>query len=413
MDRPLRLVLLGGGHAMLPSLAQAQAWTDAGVDVTLVDPQRWLYYSGMVPEYLGGVYAEPDIRIDLVEMAQRAGASVVSSAATALDPDRRVVTTADGTECPFDLLAVDVGAVNPGVPDGAVATKPVSRTRELAPRLEAALQDPAARLRLAIVGGGAAGTEIAMNVTGRFQGAGRLDDLDLTVVEQANALLPGFPDGLQSHVSNRLRDRGASIRLGTAVQHVECTDRERQVHMDRSYDSPLPADAVLWATGTVGPAFLQESGLSTDDRGFLHVTSQLRTPSHPRIFAAGDCATLLERSLPKVGVHAVKQGTDLRTNLDRTLRHLTEHNALPTSPELVSFRPYPVAPLILSTGTRNGLWTAGGFWAAHPWLLRLKHGIDRHWIRQYAPVRWGDARWRDLLGAEAAATETRPRRVSA
>jgi NADH dehydrogenase FAD-containing subunit len=346
-------------------------------------------------------------------LAERAGASVVSSAATALDPDRRVVTTADGTECPFDLLAVDVGAVNPGVPDGAVATKPVSRTRELAPRLEAALQDPAARLRLAIVGGGAAGTEIAMNVTGRFQGAGRLDDLDLTVVEQANALLPGFPDGLQSHVSNRLRDRGASIRLGTAVQHVECTDRERQVHMDRSYDSPLPADAVLWATGTVGPAFLQESGLSTDDRGFLHVTSQLRTPSHPRIFAAGDCATLLERSLPKVGVHAVKQGTDLRTNLDRTLRHLTEHNALPTSPELVSFRPYPVAPLILSTGARDGLWTAGRFWAAHPWLLRLKHAIDRQWIRQYAPVQWGDAGWRDLLGAEAAATESHPQRVSA
>jgi len=69
----------------------------------------------------------------------------------------------------------------------------------------------------------------------------------------------------------------------------------------------------------------------------------------------------------------------------------------------VSFRPYPVAPLILSTGTRDGLWTAGSFWAAHPWLLRLKHAIDRQWVRQYAPVQWGDTGWRDLLGAEAAA----------
>jgi selenide,water dikinase len=413
MDRPLRLVLLGGGHAMLPSLAQAQAWTDAGVDVTLIDPQRWLYYSGMVPEYLGGVYAEPDIRIDLVEMAQRAGASVVSSAATALDPERRVVATADGTECPFDVLAVDVGAVNPGVPDGAVATKPIYRTRELAPRLEDTLQDPTADLRLAIVGGGAAGAEIAMNVTGRFQGAGRTGDLDLTIIEQANRLLPGFPPGLQTHVQRRLRKRGVSIRLGATVQRVESTDRGPQVHTNRSYESPVSADAVLWATGTVGPPFLQESGLSTDDRGFLHVTSQLRMPSHPRIFAAGDCATIVDQPLDKVGVHAVKQGSALRANLDRTLRRLSEHETLPISPELISFRPYPVAPLILSTGTRDGLWTAGSFWAAHPWLLRLKHAIDRQWIRQYAPVRWGDAGWRDLLGAEAAATETHPRRVSA
>jgi len=403
MNRPLRLVLVGGGHAMLPSLAQARAWTDAGVDVTLIDPQRWLYYSGMVPEYLGGVYDEPEIRIDLVETARRAGMSVVSSAATTLDPDRRVVATADGTECPFDVAAVDVGAVNPGVPDGAVATKPIHRTRELAPRLEAVLRDPTAVLRLVIVGGGAAGAEIAMNVTGRFRGAGRADALDLTIIEQANRLLPGFPSGLQIHVQRRLRERGVSIRLGATVQRVASTEQGPQVHTNRSYESPVSADAVLWATGTVGPSFLEESGLSTDDRGFLHVTPQLRTPSHPRIFAAGDCATIVDRSLDKVGVHAVKQGLDLRENLDRTLRHLAEHDTLPISPGLVSFRPYPATPLILSTGTRDGLWTAGSFWAVHPWLLRLKHLIDRRWIRQYAPVQWADTGWRGLLGAEAAA----------
>jgi selenide,water dikinase len=397
MDRPLRLVLLGGGHAMLPTLAQAEAWSDAGVEVTLVDPQRWLYYSGMVPEYLGGVYAEERIRIDLVEMARRAGASVVSSAATALDPERRVVATADGTECPFDVVAVDVGAVNPGVPDGAVATKPIYRTRELAPHLETTLQDPSAALRLVIVGGGAAGAEIAMNVTGRFQGAGRPGALDLTLVEQADRLLPGFPAGLQRHVQRRLRSRGASIRLGTTVASVEAG------MVVQTTAGPLPADAVLWATGTVGPSFLAASGLPTDDRGFLRVTAQLRTPTHPRVFAAGDCASLRNQDLAKVGVHAVKQGAPLRTNLDRTLRSLAAHDSVPRAPDLTSFRPYPVAPLILSTGTRDGLWTAGPLWAAHPWLLRLKHLIDRRWIRRYAPVQWADTGWRGLLGAEAAA----------
>ena len=132
-------------------------------------------------------------------------------------------------------------------------------------------------------------------------------------------------------------------------------------------------------------------------------TVEVACPPGP-LETAGDCATIVNQPLDKVGVHAVKQGPDLRENLDRTLRHLTTHDTLPISPGLVSFRPYPVAPLILSTGTSDGLWTAGPFWATHPWLLRLKHAIDRQWIRQYAPVQWGNTGWADLLGAEAAAT---------
>jgi selenide,water dikinase len=388
---------------MLPTIAQARAWTDRGIEVTLVDPQRWLYYSGMVPEYLGGVYDLDEIRIDLERLAREAGISFVREQAAALDPEARLVTTAAGTEHSYDVLAVDVGAVNPAVPDAAVATKPIFRIRELEPAIREALASPSGTLRLVVVGGGAAGVEVALNVTGRFRAAGRADDLTLTIVEQKNQLLPRFPAGMQDYVASRLRERGASLRLGATVEAVEQRGAGAHVRMQSAgHDAgAVRAGAVLWATGTVGPAFLRESGLPTDDRGFLRVTDSLRVPTHPRIFAAGDCATLLERPLPKVGVHAVKQGPDLRANLDRTLRHLST-GAPPPAPSLTSFRPYPVAPLVLSTGTREGLWTAGSVWAAHPWLLRLKHWIDRRWIRRYVPEHWGDAGWRRLLGPEAA-----------
>ena len=398
------LVLLGGGHAMLPSLRRAREWTGAGVEVTLIDPQRWLYYSGMVPEYLGGVYEKDDIRIDLARLADTAGVTFVQESATALNPDARTVTTAGGTEVSFDVLGVDVGGVNPAVPDGAVASKPIYRIGDLEPPLRRTLSTPAASLRLVVVGGGAAGTEVALNLTGRFAGAGRGADLSLMLVEQADQILPGFPAGMRSYAARLLRGRGATLRTGTSVDAVTSDDDGATVRVRRKTGSTdaLSADLVLWATGTVGPSFLQESNLSTDDRGFLHVTRQLRTPSHPRIFAAGDCATIPEADLAKVGVHAVKQGPDLRANLDRTLRQLRKTGSTPAASALTEFRPYPVTPLILSTGQRTGLWTAGSFWAAHSTLLRLKHWIDRRWIRTYAPAQWGNAGWRRLLGAEAA-----------
>lgn len=52
----MNLLLVGGGHAMLPALQHARRWTSRGVRVTLLDENRYLYYSGMVPEYVGGVY---------------------------------------------------------------------------------------------------------------------------------------------------------------------------------------------------------------------------------------------------------------------------------------------------------------------------------------------------------------------
>ena len=390
---------------MLPSLARAQDWTGAGVEVTLIDPQRWLYYSGMVPEYLGGVYALDDIRIDLERLARQGDVDIVRDQAIALDPESRVVSTAEGEEYPFDVLAIDVGGVNPTVPEVAVATKPIYRIRALAPHLERVLGDPGATLTVAVVGGGAAGVEVSLNVTGRFQAADRCADLDLTVVEQDERILPGFPEGMRRYATRLLRRRGATIRSATTVESVTDAEGEGtrvETITDRGETATLHPDVVLWATGSVGAPWLRESGLSTDARGFLHVTRTLQSPTHPRIFAAGDCATIPGLNLDKVGVHAVKQGPCLRTNLDRTLRRLGSNGSLPGASALKLFRPYPVAPLLLSTGAPRALWTAGPLWASHPWLLRLKHWIDRRWIRTYAPDRWGDANWRTLLGAEAA-----------
>jgi len=390
---------------MLPTLARARAWTDEDIEITLIDPHRWLYYSGMVPEYLGGVYDVDEIRIDLERLAREGGLSFVQERATGLDPEARAITTGDGAEHAYDVLAVDVGAVNPAVPAPAVATKPISRIRELEGPIRRTLRSASESLRLVIVGGGAAGVEVALNVTARFRGAGRGEDLNLTIVEREPTLLPRFPAGMQRYAETHLRERGASLRLRTSVEDVAPRDPGATVRLSTADGGvSLEASTVLWATGTVGPSFLRASGLPTDDRGFLRVTSQLRSPTHPRIFAAGDCATLQDRPLDKVGVHAVKQGADLRTNLERTLRHLAT-GTVPPSSALTSFRPYPLAPLILSTGTREGLWTAGSMWAAHPWILRLKHWIDRRWIQSYVPEHWGDAGWRRMLGPEAASSQ--------
>lgn len=392
----MNLLLVGGGHAMLQTLEAAGSWSEAGLQVTLLNPGRHLYYSGMIPEYLGGVYAEEDVRIDLERLCSRNGIRFVDGRAIRIDRRRRLVVTADDRELPYDAAAFDVGGINPGRPEPAIPTKPLRRIQELERRLRTTLDTPSEHLRLAIAGGGAAGVEIALNISGRFLGRNRMAELACTLVEPADRLLASFPKGMSRYAREVLVQRGVRVLTGTGLTW----DGSGAPSLDDG--TKLNVDEVVWATGTSGLPLFRDAGLSCDERGFVRVSRSLRVLDDPRLFAAGDCAspTGLEH-LRKVGVHAIKQGATLRDNLHATLAVLaTGHE--PFDVDLTPFRPYPIAPLILSTGAKEGLWTAGPLWLRGRFMLRLKHLIDRRWIRPYQRHNQPFNTRRSLLGAEAA-----------
>ncbi len=395
MDSPVQVVLVGGGHAMLPTLVAAAAWRDDGLAVTLVNDHRYLYYSGMVPEFLGGVYREDEVRIDLADLCRRQGIAFVEAAATRLDSAQRIVYTADGTPLPYVLAAFDIGARNPGVADGAIRTKPLHHVTRLGALLADLEAGRRSSLRLLIAGGGAAGVEVALNLSARFAGPDR-PALHLTVVEATDRLLPAFPEAMSRFATDLLHGRGVTVR--TQERIVDLTPAEAVLERHGT----LPVDAALWATGTVGPALFREAGLPCDPRGFLRVRPTLQSPADPRLFAAGDCAVLQGyEHLPRVGVHAVKQGPTLRGNLYRTAR-LLQQGRPPSGDDLAPFRPYPAAPLILSTGAPTALWVSGAVWLHGRPFLRLKHLLDRRWIRRYNPAAWGGTRLWQMADAAAA-----------
>ncbi len=382
----LRLLVVGGGHASLPLLQHARALGD-GVEVTLVSDRPELWYSGMTPEWLGGVYRERDVTVPLAPICRQSGVRFVQGRAVALDRAERVVQLEGGDEVGYDVVAFDIGAVNPGREDAqdAVRAKPLWRIGRLAEVIAEAERAPR---QLVIVGGGAAGTECALNLTAR-------PDLQLsvTIVEPGDRLAPSLPRRLGRAVERTLRERGTEIRFGTraasaSADGVALESGER-----------LDADAVLWATGSVGPPLFREAGLAVTERGFVRVDRGLRALGDGRVFVAGDGATVegLE-GLQKIGVHAVKHGPVLRENVGHALAALRRGQD-PAGVHLRPFRPYPVAPLLVSTG-EPAAWLAIGPLAVRGGpLLRLKHAVDRRWIDRYRDGASYTGRW-DAAAAE-------------
>jgi len=398
------LLLIGGGHASVALLKRAETWIQRDLaTVTLLSEHPTLYYSGMVPEYLGGVYSSDEIQVDLQAWCERTGATWHPGRAVSLDPDAQTVGTADGRETSYDLAVFDVGARTAGISeaDPGVAVKPLHHIESVEQVLQTAARERASSHRMTIVGGGAAGVEMALNISARISSR----RLALTLVEQGPSLLPSFPPGMQDHVTQMLTDRGVSVRTRSTV--TATTDGSVQ----QSGGASVPGELLVWATGATGQPIFREAGLPCDSRGFVHVRPSLQCGAAPRVFAAGDCAIVEgHETLARVGVHAVKQGPLLANNVERALEAL-HHNRSPSEVDLQAFRPYLFAPLILSTGTDEGLWTAGPLWFRGRWALRLKHFIDLRWIDKYQLAeadRWSLGQMLHARSAQSAATARAP-----
>ncbi len=384
----LRLLLVGGGHASLPTLAHArQMAAETGAAVSLVSDRPELWYSGMTPEWLGGVYTRADVTVPLVPICEREGVRFVQGRAVALDRAAREVVLDDGRREPYDVVAFDIGAMNPGDAEGAVRTKPLWRIEALA----AFLEEPTDEARtLAIVGGGAAGVEVALNVTARPD----LGRLAVVLLEPGERLCSGLPARFGRWAADTLRQRGATVRLGTRVEDAD----EAGVRLNSG--DRLAADAVLWATGSVGPALFRDAGLAVTASGFARVDGGLRSVDDGRVFVAGDSAAVEGReALARIGVHAVKQGPVLRENVGHALAALARGDA-PARTHLRPFRPYPIAPLLVSTGEPMAWWLAGPVALRAKAVLRLKHAVDRRWIDRYRPAPSYAGRWDASAAAE-------------
>lgn len=363
------VLLIGGGHAMMPVIRHLRQHIPDSVQVSLVSDHPFLYYSGMVPEYLGGVYHENQVRLDLESLCERHGIGWELGKVVRLDTRRMEVTLSDGRTLSADILAFDVGSVTPGVLDGNVdiVAKPLHYIRRLANEVDELLSS-GREGSIAIVGGGAAGVEVALNMANRIRKNERDQLLRLHLFESNDRVLPTFTSRLSADVLQHLIEAGVHVELKSRPQKVSHNVLSTPLD-EREYDT------ILWATGTRGPHFFEQAEILTDSRGFVYTDRCLRVLGRKDIFVAGDSA-LVEgyEKLDRIGVHAVKQGPVLLKNLVARI-----NGREPTH----TFKPYPISPIIISTGTRAAWWVAGGFWFRNSIALGLKHHIDRKWIHPW------------------------------
>lgn len=346
-----RILLVGAGHAHLAVLRSLAKAPLPGARIGLVSPFARQVYSGMLPGVIAGHYRRQEAEIDLARLAAAAQAEFVEGEVVGLDVQRRGATLKDGSELAFDSVSLNAGSLVdtsvPGSIEHALPVKPFERFLE---RLE-----PSPGAHIAVIGGGAAGVELAMAM--RHSGA------HVSVYSERSP----FPAALAARVAAALRGQSVNF-LALAATRLEPGPSIIAGPTEARYDQ------VVLASGAVPLPWLARSGLATDERGFVLVDETLRSVSHPDVFAVGDCATLRSAPVPKSGVYALRQGEALV----RSFRQLAQGQAP------AAYRPQPRALLLLSCGRRYAIAQRGGWSAEGRWVWWWKDFIDRRWVRSLA-----------------------------
>jgi selenide,water dikinase len=369
-----RLVLVGAGHPHLFVLERLAAGRLPPADVILLSPYPSHLYSGMLAGLVAGTYGRDETHLDLASLANKAGARFVLGSAVRLDPVKRQISVTDGRMFPYDIASFAIGSETsrPQAATGetTLSVKPIDQAGLIAQALDAlALRDPT----VIVAGGGPGGVEIALSIQARLRTAGRTG-ARVVLVERGLRLVANRAAACARKAAKALARNLVSVVLGREIEEVSIST------IRLSDGNELTYDLLVWATGPAAPGIFRESGLRTDQAGFLLVDRTLRSVSDPGIFAAGDAATLLHApATPKSGVYAVRQGPVLAQNLGLALTG--------AGPERFQhYQPQPRSLVLINTGDGRAILSYASVAVTGRWVMHLKDRIDRRFMRRFQPL---------------------------
>ncbi len=103
------VVVVGGGYGGATAAKYLRMWSDYGIRVTLVEPSEAFVSCPISNLVIGGSKTLADVTSPYDGLTGRHGVRMVRDRVTTIDPDKRLVTLAGGTQLAYDRLILSPG----------------------------------------------------------------------------------------------------------------------------------------------------------------------------------------------------------------------------------------------------------------------------------------------------------------
>lgn len=238
-------------------------------------------------------------------------------------------------------------------------------------------------MRIAIVGAGATGVELAAEVhhaVGLLHTYGheRLDrtKLHVTLIEAGPRILPALNERVANAATRHLQKLGVDLRLGTMVAEAS------EAGFTTKAGEFIPADLLVWAAGVKGLDMVASLGLPVNRLNQIVINDRLLTEDDS-IYAIGDCASLAigDKTVPPRAQSALQMAKYLAKALPARIRGKTVGGfRYRDRGSLVSLSEYSSVGVLMGNLGRGNIFVEG-------WLARVTY-ISLYRLHQAALYGW-------------------------
>ena len=340
-----RILILGGGFAGVATARRLEKLfrRRQDIEIVLVSRDNFVVMTPLLFEVFSGVL---DLRSCSVPVRGfLRSARFVEAAVQNIDFEQRTVrlTSAGKTGAlAYDQLVIALGSKTnremiPGskhaftfktLGDALLLRNHVIECFERAD-VETDPQRKSQLLTFVIIGGGLVGVELlgeltafVDNVVPFYKHVGR-DEVRCLLIQGADRIMPEIDPTLSLYGYNELAARpGVKFRTNTRVQGIAPP-------IVQLANESISADTIILAAGVTPNPMLAGLPVSKDERGCTVVEQTMRCPSHPDVWALGDCASVPApdgKPYPPLAQHALREAKVLAENIYRVL------NARPPQP---------------------------------------------------------------------------------
>lgn len=347
-----RICILGGGFGGLYTALRLSElpWEKPDKpEIILVDHHDRFLFSPLLYELLTGELQTWEIAPPFTELLANTDVRFQQAEVAGIDIEVQRVHLQAGDDLGYDRLLLALGGTTPkemapGVADHAIAFRSLTDAYELEERLRRLEQSDADKIRVAIVGAGYSGVELACKLAERLGDRGRL-----RLIEVSDQILRTSPEFNRDAAMKTLEEKGIWLDLETKVASVEANQLSLEY---KGQVDTIPVDIVLWTVGTQIAEAVQALPVKHNARGQVMVTPTLQVVDRPEVFALGDLAECLDadgQRIPATAQAAFQQAQYAGWNLWASL----------TDRPLLPFR-YQALGELMTLGTDNATFAGLG-----------------------------------------------------
>ncbi|WGV26840.1 NAD(P)/FAD-dependent oxidoreductase [Halotia branconii] len=317
-----RICILGGGFGGLYTalrLCQLPWESSQKPEIVLVDQSDRFLFSPLLYELLTGELQTWEIAPPFEELLQDTGIRFYQGVVSGIDTDQKRVHLQDGPEIPYDRLVLALGGETPldmvtGATSYAYPFRSITDAYRLEERLRVLEESDADKIRVAIVGAGYSGVELACKLADRLGERGRF-----RLIEISDQILRTSPEFNREAAKKALEEKGVFIDLETKVESIG----QDTISLDyKNQVDTIPVDLVIWTVGIRVASVVRSLAFKQNQRGQISTTPTLQVLDHPEIFALGDLADCCDaegQQIPATAQAAFQQADYTAWNIWATL----------------------------------------------------------------------------------------------